>query len=59
MSNKLKDRGLGDTVARFTRSTGIQKLVKSMKEDCGCEARQEKLNKLVPYGRSNQKNSNR
>jgi hypothetical protein len=59
MRNKSKDKGLGDTVARFTRSTGIQKLVKAMNSDCGCEARQEKLNKMVPYGRSNQKNSNR
>ena len=59
MKSKSKDKGLGDTVARFTKSTGIQKLVKSMNEDCGCEARQEKLNQLVPYGRSNKKNSNR
>jgi len=59
MRVKSKDKGLGDTVARFTKSTGIQKLVKSMSEDCGCDARQEKLNKLIPYGRGNQKNSNR
>lgn len=59
MNIKSKDKGLGDTVARFTKSTGIHKLMKSVNPDCGCESRQEKLNQLVPYGRSNQKNSNR
>jgi hypothetical protein len=58
MSSNLKDKGFGDTVARFTRSTGIKKLVESMSSDCGCDARQEKLNKMLPYGRSNQKNNN-
>ena len=45
-----KQKGLGDTVAAITKATGIEMLVKSIfGPDCGCDARQEKLNKLVPY----------
>ena len=46
-----KSKGLGDTVAKITKATGIDKLVhKVVGEDCGCEERQEALNKMVPYG---------
>lgn len=45
-----KQKGLGDTVAAITKATGIKALVKSLLgEDCGCDARQQKLNELVPY----------
>ena len=44
-----KDRGLGDTLARFTKATGINAIVKAVVKDCGCDARQEKLNELVKY----------
>lgn len=45
-----KQKGLGDTVAVITEATGIKALVKSLfGENCGCDARQEKLNELVPY----------
>lgn len=48
-----KQKGLGDTVAAITRATGIEALVKGIfGENCGCDARQEKLNKLVPYSSS-------
>jgi hypothetical protein len=41
---------LGDTVAAITKATGIEAIVKSLFGDnCGCDARQESLNKLVPY----------
>lgn len=44
-------RGLGDTIAKITEATGIDKLVKRfVKGDCGCNKRREQLNKLVPYG---------
>lgn len=44
-------RGLGDTVARLTRRTGIERAVKTLfGEDCGCAERQERLNQWVPYG---------
>jgi len=41
-----KARGLGDTIAKITSSLGI-------KPCGGCKKRQEKLNKLVPYGNNN------
>lgn len=45
-----KQKGLGDTVAAITKATGIEMLVKGIfGPDCGCDARQEKLNRLVPY----------
>ena len=49
-----RDRGLGDTIARFTKVVKIDKLVERTakavgKEDCGCGKRQEKLNKAFPY----------
>ena len=47
-----KQKGLGDTVAAITEATGIKAVVKAMfGENCGCSVRQEKLNKLVPYGK--------
>ncbi len=44
--------GLGDTVEKVLQATGIDKLVKFVAgEDCGCEERKEKLNKLFPYAK--------
>jgi hypothetical protein len=49
-TTKKKPEGLGDTVAQITKATGIDKLVKFVAgEDCGCDARKEKLNALFPY----------
>ena len=47
-------RGLGDTIAKFTRVTGIDTLARvgaraMGKKDCGCKKRQELLNKKFPY----------
>jgi hypothetical protein len=47
-------RGLGDTIAKFTKATGIDKVAKFAAkavgaEDCGCNGRQETLNKAFPY----------
>ena len=51
-----ESRGLGDTVAKITKVTGIKKIVKgafgAMDKDCGCSERQSKLNKLFPYKNS-------
>lgn len=45
-----KSEGLGDTVAKITEVTGIDKLVKFIAgEDCGCDERKKKLNELFPY----------
>lgn len=49
-----KSKGLGDTVARITKATGIDKVAEGVaralgKEDCGCNKRKEALNKAFPY----------
>lgn len=45
-----KSKGLGDDVAKVTKATGIDKLVKFVAgEDCGCDERQEQLNKVFSY----------
>ncbi len=48
-----KSRGLGDTVAKFTRVTGIRRVVSAVSAvtgiPCGCPGRQAALNALVPY----------
>ena len=42
--------GLGDSVQKVTRATGIEKAVKFIAgEDCGCEERKQALNKLFRY----------
>ena len=45
-----QSEGLGDTVEKVLEVTGVAKLSKwVMGEDCGCDERKEKLNKLFPY----------
>ena len=50
---KRKSKGLGDTVEKITKATGIKAVVEAVSEatglDCGCEGRKEVLNKLFPY----------
>ena len=50
---KNKSKGLGDTIEKITKATGIKKVVKKVSEitgkDCGCAKRQETLNRLFPY----------
>jgi len=42
--------GLGDTIAKVTEATGIKKAVKFLAgEDCGCDERQERLNRIFKY----------
>lgn len=45
----MKSKGLGDSVEKFTKATGIKKLVNSITDDCGCNKRKEALNKAFPY----------
>ena len=53
----MKDRGLGDTIARATKATGIDKFAENIANGlnipggCGCKKRQAYLNKVVPYGK--------
>tara|TARA_R100000008_G_C3566715_1_gene159546 strand:+ start:704 stop:1237 length:534 start_codon:yes stop_codon:yes gene_type:complete len=48
-----KSRGLGDTVAKITKITGIKKLVYIINDmlgrECACTERQSFLNRLFPY----------
>lgn len=50
----MKSRGLGDSIAKVTKATGIKAIVnaasKKMNKPCGCKGRQDKLNSLFPYG---------
>ena len=52
-TKSTKAKGLGDTVEQMLEATGIAKVAKwALGEDCGCEERKEKLNKLFPYHKS-------
>jgi hypothetical protein len=43
-------KGLGDSLEWFTETTGIKAAVKFIAgEDCGCDERKAKLNKLLPF----------
>jgi len=45
-----KSEGVGNTVAKITKATGIEKAVKFLAgEDCGCDKRKEVLNHIFPY----------
>ena len=52
---KKKSKGLGDSIEKVFKATGIDKVAKKvLGEDCGCDERKEKLNKLFPYGKARQ-----
>jgi hypothetical protein len=45
-----ESKGLGDTIAKITKATGIETIVKAVVgDDCGCDERKETLNKLFKY----------
>jgi chaperonin GroEL (HSP60 family) len=45
-----ESKGLGDTVEKVLEVTGIAKVAKwLLGEDCGCDERKEKLNKMFRY----------
>ena len=49
-----KSKGLGDSIEKFTKVTGIHSLAQMGakavgKKDCGCNKRKEALNKTFPY----------
>ena len=45
-----KSKGLGDSIEKITKATGIKKAVSFIfGEDCGCEERRDSLNRLHPY----------
>jgi hypothetical protein len=45
-----KSKGLGDSIEKALKATGIDKVAKAfLGDDCGCEERRDKLNKIFPY----------
>lgn len=48
--NRVEPKGLGDSLANLTFIKGVSVLLDKLGvEDCGCQKRQDKLNKLFPY----------
>ena len=49
----MKSKGLGDTVEKITKATGIKQatdwIFDKLGKDCGCESRKAKLNSMFPY----------
>jgi len=45
----FKFKGLGDVIAFFTKILGIKFIIKKLGINCGCEARQEKMNVKLPF----------
>ena len=50
----MKSKGLGDSIEKFTKFTGIKTLARltasfAGKKDCGCNKRKNWLNKQFPY----------
>jgi len=51
---KAPSKGLGDTIAKFTHATGLDKLAEILAqaagaEDCGCDERRHIVNDWYPY----------
>lgn len=50
---QIKSKGLGDTIEKFTKATGIKKVVdtiaKATNSGCGCNNRKDTLNRAFPY----------
>jgi hypothetical protein len=49
-----QSKGLGDTIAKATKATGVDKVVEKASkalgfDDCGCEDRRKKLNSVFRY----------
>ena len=51
----VKSKGLGDTIEKITKATGIDKVAKAvLGDDCGCDERKKKLNQMFPYNKVRQ-----
>lgn len=48
----MKSRGLGDSIEKFTKATGIKNVVEKVTDgDCGCNKRRDTLNRVFPYSK--------
>ncbi len=45
----MKSKGLGDTIEKFTRATGIKKLADKIPGGCGCDKRKQWFNNNFSY----------
>ena len=55
-NSKQKSEGLGDTIAKITNATGLDKVADAVAkaagaEDCGCNKRRKTLNEIFPYAK--------
>ena len=52
---EIKSKGLGDSIEKFTKATGIKKVVdtvaKATNSGCGCNNRKDALNRAFPYSK--------
>jgi len=48
---EMKSKGLGDTIEKVTKATGIKKVVEKVagEKGCGCGERKDTLNRMFPY----------
>jgi len=55
--NSMESKGLGDTIEKITKATGVKAVVDTVSKitgkDCGCKARRDALNKSFPYKKNN------
>ena len=54
MNNSNQSKGLGDSIEKFTKKTGLKSLASMATQaigvkDCGCNKRKAWLNKAFPY----------
>jgi len=53
MKPRKTSRGFGDSVEKFTKATGIKRVVdtvsKATGQPCGCGERRDALNRMFPY----------
>jgi len=52
-NNNMKSKGLGDSIEKITKATGIKTMTevisKGLNVPCGCEGRKDALNTIFPY----------
>ena len=48
-TNIMKSRGLGDSIEKFTKATGIKKVADLIPGGCNCDERKQRFNKNFPY----------
>jgi len=45
----MESKGLGDTIEKITKVTGIKAIADKIPGGCGCGKRKDKLNEVFPY----------